>query len=952
MYTAPHDSVLRYIRRLAAGRELQAQSDQDLLDAFAARHEEAAFAALVCRHGPMVLRVCRRVLGHEQDTEDAFQATFLVLARCSKTIRKRAALAEWLHGVAYRTALSARRRAARRQRREKDLPDVQARLQHISFASVLDPVPSATLTWTEVQAVLDEELRRLAKRFRQAFVLCVLEGKSETEAAALVGCKKGTLSSRLARARQQLRQRLGRRGIDLSALFAALAIAEGSAPALAPSLTQTAVKYGLLATAGASAAARIPAQVCALAEGVSAALLSTKIKLASIVVLITGLLATGAGVVAQQARTMLQPPAANKQSEVIADKSRPAGPSAHGAQDKPDRMEVKGRVVDGGGKPVAAARVYLWTAASPTKGNLPVRATTAADGAFRFSAMRRELQGEAKILATAAEYGPDWAPLAGNKNADVNLRLVRDDVPIRGRILSLEGQPVAEATIEVAGIDQGQNGELASWFREKKRYAYFQLKYLSGKALDSPTLVHTGPDGRFHLAGFGRDRVVYLRITGPRVENSFIYVITSAGAELIKKLGSRDVFPAQFDFVIAPSRPVMGTVRDKASGKPLAGVTVTWLNRDRSQATTDADGRYHLEGVGRYEEQGFAAERMPYFNLTRFIPESPGAEPLTVDFELERGIVLTGRLIDKVTGKPVQGRVSYMALANNPHAKDYQAIRETHFYPGDWGHTRADGSFTVLAIPGPGLLCVQADDAGKYLRARNTEGWRFALPLTPIMEQYHAITPIEIGEKSTQHSVGDIALEHGRSLHAIVVGHDGQPLSGARVVGRRDVMEDVFRMGDPLDTSRFLIGALAPGTPRTIVALHVEKKLGKVQPVRSDDKEPITVRLEPLAGLTGQILDATGRPRAGLTVRADMRFNEEDRKHLPCAFLLRGTWGKLIDGKTTTDEMGHFRMDGLVPGLIYVLQVENGADTPSRFPREVSLEPGKTKDLGGLTLIP
>src|SRR5437667_9638539 len=121
MATAPLGTLLRHIRRLTAQRDSRERTDHQLLDDFTARRDEAAFAALVARHGPMVLRVCRRVLNHEQDAEDAFQATFLVLARKTGSIRKRAALAEWLHGVAYRTAMQAKRSAARRRNHEARL---------------------------------------------------------------------------------------------------------------------------------------------------------------------------------------------------------------------------------------------------------------------------------------------------------------------------------------------------------------------------------------------------------------------------------------------------------------------------------------------------------------------------------------------------------------------------------------------------------------------------------------------------------------------------------------------------------------------------------------------------------------------------------------------------------------------------------------------------------------
>src|SRR5438132_2397832 len=194
------EPVLRHLRQL--GGPAADRSDAELLRRWAADREEGAFAALVRRHGPMVLRVCRRVLGHEHDAEDAFQATFLVLARNTASIRKREALADWLHGVAYRTAMKAKRGAARRRSHE-------ARVRALTPEAVPSP------RWDEVQAVLDEEVRRLPEPFRAAFTLCVLEGKSGPQAAAELGCKEGTVSSRLTRARERLRRQLGRRGIQL-----------------------------------------------------------------------------------------------------------------------------------------------------------------------------------------------------------------------------------------------------------------------------------------------------------------------------------------------------------------------------------------------------------------------------------------------------------------------------------------------------------------------------------------------------------------------------------------------------------------------------------------------------------------------------------------------------------------------------------------------------------------
>ncbi|HEV3259322.1 MAG TPA: RNA polymerase sigma factor, partial [Gemmataceae bacterium] len=204
MAMAPLNTLLHHIQKLASGHSVLQSTDRQLLDDFAAQRHEAAFTALVSRHGPMVWRVCRRVLCHEQDAEDAFQATFLVLARNAESIRKRDSVGDWLHGVAYRTAMQAKRSAARRRNHE-------ARLRAVV------PQTAASPTWEDVQNVLDEEVQRLPQHLREAFVLCILEGKSRAEAAVELGCKEGTVKSRLHRARRSLQGQLAGRGIQLTA---------------------------------------------------------------------------------------------------------------------------------------------------------------------------------------------------------------------------------------------------------------------------------------------------------------------------------------------------------------------------------------------------------------------------------------------------------------------------------------------------------------------------------------------------------------------------------------------------------------------------------------------------------------------------------------------------------------------------------------------------------------
>src|SRR5215471_15122064 len=178
-----------------AAQTLNEQTDRQLVEQFLARRDEAAFEAIVRRHGAMVYRVCWRVLGQPQDTEDAFQATFLLLAQKLRTIRKHDSLASWLHGVAHRVALQAKARAASRRRHEQR-------------AAVAQVERSADLSAEELLAILDGELAKLPDKWRLPLILCYLEGRTQEESAGQLGWSTSTLRRRLEEARDTLGCRL------------------------------------------------------------------------------------------------------------------------------------------------------------------------------------------------------------------------------------------------------------------------------------------------------------------------------------------------------------------------------------------------------------------------------------------------------------------------------------------------------------------------------------------------------------------------------------------------------------------------------------------------------------------------------------------------------------------------------------------------------------------------
>jgi RNA polymerase sigma factor (sigma-70 family) len=274
--TAAHvQPLLRHLHRLVA-RPAAALPDRDLLGSYLERRDEAAFAALVERHGPLVLGVCRAVLRHGHDAEDAFQATFLVLARNARSIRRRDSLASWLHGVAYRVAQKARAAAARRQAVE-----AQA-------ASPAALSPADDLRWGEVRALLHAELAALPERFREPLVLCYLEGLTQEEAARQLGWTAATLKGRLQRGRARLRCRLERRGLGLAALGAAALTGTARAAPLPPTLAAGAVRAALPAAGQAA-----PAAAAALAGGVGSPLVPALLRGAAIL-LTASVLAGGA----------------------------------------------------------------------------------------------------------------------------------------------------------------------------------------------------------------------------------------------------------------------------------------------------------------------------------------------------------------------------------------------------------------------------------------------------------------------------------------------------------------------------------------------------------------------------------------------------------------------------------------------------------------------------------
>jgi RNA polymerase sigma factor (sigma-70 family) len=290
------DRLIRYVRRIASPAASDPDTDAALLSRFLNDRDAAAFEALVARHGPMVFRVCHRLLADAQDAEDDFQATFLVLARKAASVRPAGALAAWLHGVASRMALSVRTVRARRRLREAPASDL----------APTDPRPDplAELTAREALRILDEEVQRLPMAYRLPVVLCCLEGRSQEEAARQLGWTPGSVKGRLERGRKHLHRRLIDRGLELAAALSLLEVARATAAGSSAALLASIARAGPAFAAGCG---DIPCEVTMLAEGGLRQMTLNRVKVGLIVLLAAGVSAAGAGTLAHQVLAGRQP---------------------------------------------------------------------------------------------------------------------------------------------------------------------------------------------------------------------------------------------------------------------------------------------------------------------------------------------------------------------------------------------------------------------------------------------------------------------------------------------------------------------------------------------------------------------------------------------------------------------------------------------------------------------
>jgi RNA polymerase sigma factor (sigma-70 family) len=859
-------TVLRHL--LAQVSPPEGIADGVLLQRFVAHGDEAAFEALVRRHGPRVLDVCLGVLHNSHDADDVFQATFLVLARKANSIRKQDSLGSFLYGVAQRIARKVRTRAARRREREQQAADMPT------------PQTSDELDRQELRALLCAELEHVAEEYRSALVLFYLEGKSYSETARALRCPVGTVRSRLARGREALRQRLlGRDG-----------------PRATPS--GVAVPAGLLAaTMKAAVRGGASPQVLALAEEALRGLALDKAKSVLAVLLAVGALAVATGLLAG-------PHSPGEKVAVTGSPRRAVPDPAPAANPNPPRLDVTGRALDRAGAPVVGATVYL-RECTPWRGlsldDVLAMTKTDAQGAFTF----RGVVGKPLPSAWEADQHP-WEVVVVAPGRAVVWRHLTPEVRRRGleirlgpgkrltgRVMAPGGQPVGGAEVRVIELippgSRTTSPVLYPWGMTPWRK---DALVLQGSRL--PLTARTDARGRFVLNTLPAGMLVRLGFSSGDYLGRAVWTATTAEPQpnLIgetisngkKYVHVEPVLSGDWTVTLQPGRRLRGRVLEAGTDGPVPGARVTAFTET---VTTDAQGRFTLA---------------PLPSNSRFLCASgpPGADYLPVGQEfhwpqrgepevtlqLRRGIAVTGQVVDEDTGRGIATvDLRYQCSHGSPGAACSFPARVL---------TDSGGRFRLVVPAGPGKLTAHGIWAGYHDPQTHTVDAQPSHPSVPLT----------------------FTLRRGIAIRGRVLGPDGRGIRAAELK-LEEQAEPAFPRWRCVsgNKGKFHLEGLPPGLACEWVVIHPGLRLGarlpQALPPGRNDPLRVDIRLEPLGTLTGRILDPHRSPLSGATVRI-----------LAVIHLLGRGERETEVGGLAADRAGRFRFDRVLPGPRHRFRVE------------------------------
>ncbi len=680
-------------------------------------------------------------------------------------------------------------------------------------------------------------------------------------------------------------------------------------------------------------------------------------------------------VVKPSARATDKPKPAPQQLNAVIENS-----PVEGEKTKP--TEITGRVVSHDGKPVPGARVVVVRVQggpnrTPPRTELLSEVATDSQGRFTTPYPAEPPRSSFYLLASAPAHGLTWehgqAARAGKESV---LKLAPDDAPIEGRILDLEGQPIAGVQVAVRSVTESVDN-IEAWIAKARENpsdpgsinatSYYAMsgpradKMTNFPAqdflnLDDPKLSRvtvTGRDGRFRLTGLGSKRLVRLEISGAGVAKGWINAVTYPMEavpypQFDPRYRFTKCFGSQFDASVEPEQRITGVVRDSATRRPLAGVEVklrSFANFGMGDEPfvsdiTDADGRYELTGIPRSGDASSGltlrlnpAEDQPYFRTDVLAPRAAGLDTIVRDIELKRAIWIRGRVVDEQTGKPVPGEVAYYPFLTSEVAKDYANFDPGILGIGDDYHyaTRDDGSFRIPGLEGQGLLTFIANDDGRYpradgadaiggLRPKSTADRRVAYYFysAELVNAVRQINPPAGLDEFTY----DVRLKSFPPHKVRLVDPDGEPLAGVIAEGLERVpMHWGLGANVAQPTSIVEVFGLAEDQPRYVKFVHRDRRLAAIVRLSVADfpgDQPKDITLAPTAEITARLVDEQGKPVPGAHAFANLDANGEDESQG-----FTGRWRHSI-GNIAKDD-GQIRIELVPSGVKYSLQAYHSA---------------------------
>ncbi len=857
-----------------------------MLRSFVESRSQQAFAELLHRHLPAVYAHARRLLRDPHRAEDITQAVFLLLAQSAPTLNPNTPLIGWLHQVTHFTCRNAQRIDARRKHHEQEAARMLPQTA---------PPPDADL-----EPHIDHILHQLPAHERDTLLLRFVHNHSLEQIARLTHVSEAAAKKRLHRGLQKLRTRFATRGIELPASFAPTLLAAKAAPAhlfsaaLATSLTPT------------------PA-LAQLAHATTTTLLAAKLKIAAALLLAATLL-TGISTFLLNNHSSPTAPV----TFMAAPPPTPAAPIPTPPAQSDRLFTVHGIVLDPQNHPVPNAIITV-----PAPSNWYTRltceviakTTTTPDGRFQISYHKSQVAPfsagggtpgdgfwkSTMIVAHANGFGMAWC-FWDHTNAagDLTLQLAPDDIPIQGRILTPDGKPAANVPIIIEGLVRVRGKELENLYAKDPHLAE---EASLGLPLDSAGIhepIFTDANGRFRVTGLGRHRYVALLIHGLSVAFDRIDAATKnmpPETQIIQQpRGTSDTYityGATFDFTARPAISVQGTIRDASTGKPVAGIKVRsyrfpgkflLMDPEGLLATvTDPNGHYSLDGFpkGKGNELIIVpAEDQPYFIRKMKVDDDPTQTLFTVDADIDKGIIVTGRVTDKTTGRPVCCRMAYTTEKMNEHTWDLPEFsRRDGFAEQDdepiFHETKPDGTYRLVAAPGTAIISAQCWN-DHYIRRVGAENIPIMAQKNYVLKLYepcfldfaNAITQIDIPENATS-ATADLQLESGTSIQVSLVDPDGKPIPNCFIRGD-DAENYGGWWGHIIPTATFTATSLTPSEPRVIVAINHDRQLAKVATFHLADikNNALTIKLQPLATITGRCVDPNGKPLPNLILEA------------------------------------------------------------------------------------